>query len=84
MQVSRSRLEKFLGRYKKLRFVTEVNADTGLIEWSAFNSQKRKVMTYKGRKSSILLINKIYTVQSQDREWLEEALQKAKDGVSGA
>lgn len=82
MRVRVSVLNKFLGRYKRLKIVSQLNDKTGNTDWVAYNYQGRKVMNFSGRKSSILLLNQIYTVQQEDCHWVEEALKAAKEGVS--
>ena len=65
---------KFLSRYKRLKFVAQP-VDGG-VDYLAYNYQNRCVLSYTGRKSSILLLNHLYTVNSDDKTWLDKKLKE--------
>ena len=83
MNFSRGFIETFERKYKRLTFKPVVNQSTGSVDWEAFNYQNKRVLKYAGSKSSILLVNKLYTINSHDKVWLEEKLNTMLESFGG-
>ena len=83
MNFSRTYIETFAKKYKRLKFVPSVNPTTGGVDWEVFNYRNQRVLKYTGSKSSILLTNKLYTINSCDKIWLEEKLNAMLESFGG-
>lgn len=74
MRFGMSSIVNFGNRYKRLKFNVVKNTETGNYDWEVYNYLGKKVLNYKGAKTSIFLVNKIYTVDSNRKEALEAHL----------
>lgn len=83
MRFERSKIEGFKCRYKRLHFEVTDNPTTGGKDWAAYNSLGRKVLKYSGSKSSIFLVNKLYTIESYDKGWVEDKLKEIQAQFGG-
>lgn len=74
MRFGMSNVVNFGNRYKRLKFNVVKNTETGNYDWEVYNYLGKKVLNYKCAKTSIFLVNKIYTVNSNCKEALEAYL----------
>lgn len=77
-----SRVDNLLSGYKYLKFVEEANEDFGSTDITILSRSKNVILKFKGRKSSILLKDKLSIVPSSDLASVESAINVHKERMN--
>lgn len=76
------RVDNLLSGYKYLKFVEEANEDFGSTDITILSRSKNVILKFKGRKSSILLKDKLSIVPSSDLALVESAINVHKERMN--
>lgn len=76
------RVDNLLSGYKYLKFVEEANEDFGSTDITVLSRSKNVILKFKGRKSSILLKDKLSIVPSSDLALVESAINVHKERMN--